>query len=641
MNPRFLKFYNQELQHIRELGAEFAHEYPKIASRLGLEGFECADPYVERLLEGFAFMAARVQLKLDSRYPDFTQHILELVYPNYLAPTPSMAVVQLKPNMAEGSLQEGYKVPRDTPLKGFLQTNQTRCEYRTSQDVTLWPISISEAEYLPTAGEAVAKGVPHIDGMKAAMRVKLQTSSDLTFDDIPMDSLDLYFRGSENIPIKLYEQFIGNCNALVIQSVKPTKRTLHIANKMSVIPVGFDEHEALLPRGFRSFQGYRLLQEYFAFPDRFLFARLQDLLSGIQLCKQTEVEIYVIFNRSDKSLEHAISPINFGLFCAPAINLFPKRADRIHLNNRSNEFHLVPDRTRPMDFEVYQVNRIIGYGTSLENETEFHSFYKRKNSSVENKNAFYTIRREPRSMSSKQHRNGARSSYMGSEVFLSLVDADQAPYDSNLRQLSVETLCTNRDLPLHMFVGRGENDFSLSNNNATSENDVMTEDFEIESGAPVEAVVCVAGPTKPLVSKAEGDTAWHLISHLSLNYLSLLQSNESDGANALREMLSLYSPIGESYIDKQIEGVRLVTSKPAIRRLQSNGPITVGRGLEITVTCDELAFEGTGAFLLGAVLDNFFAKYVSLNSFTETVIRTDQRGEIMRWPLRTGQRQIL
>jgi type VI secretion system protein ImpG len=277
-----------------------------------------------------------------------------------------------------------------------------------------------------------------------------------------------------------------------------------------------------------------------------------------------------------------------------------------------------------MDFEVYQVNGVVGHGTGENRQQEFLPFYSSDETSFRaESSAYYTIRRESRLLSVRQQRYGPRSNYVGSEAFISIVDAAEAPYSTDLRQLAVTTLCTNRDLPLHMPVGTGKTDFTL------------------ESGAPVESIRCICAPSKPKPSYAEGDTAWRLISHLSLNYLSLVDSDEQKGAAALREILKLYGYITEAHIEKQIEGVLSVTTVPITRRMPLEGPISFGRGLEVTVTMDEAAFEGTGCFLLGAILENFFAKSVSINSFTETVIKTDRRGEIMRWPVRIGRNQVL
>ena len=186
MDPRLLEYYDRELQYMREMGGEFAREFPKIAGRLGLDAFECADPYVERLLEGFAFLAARVQLKVDAEFPRFTQHLLEMVYPHYLPPVPSMAVVQVSPNMNDGSIAEGFLIPRDSQLRsGIVEGEQTACEYRTAHDVTLWPLEIAEAEYLDGPGEVAGLGIPHRQGVKAGLRLRLRSRPDCKWGSCP------------------------------------------------------------------------------------------------------------------------------------------------------------------------------------------------------------------------------------------------------------------------------------------------------------------------------------------------------------------------------------------------------------------------------------------------------------------------
>ena len=237
--------------------------------------------------------------------------------------------------------------------------------------------------------------------------------------------------------------------------------------------------------------------------------------------------------------------------------------------------------------------------------------------------AYYTIRREPRLLSAKQKLGGARSSYIGNEVFIALVDGNEAPFSSRLRQLGMWLNCTNRDLPLTMPIGKSNTDFT------------------IDTGAPVVAIRCVSGPTKPRASIANSSAAWKLISHLQLNYLSLTEGDKDEGAAAIREMLNLYCDEFDGASLRQIEGIKSVKSAPIVRRVPVAGPITFGRGIEITLTCDDAAFEGTGSFLLAAVMQEFFARYVSVNSFTETVLRTVERNEVARWPARLGKRQIL
>lgn len=623
MDPRHLDYYNRELQHIREIGGEFAAEFPKIAGRLGLSGFECADPYVERLLEGFAYLAARVQLKIDAEFPAFTQHLLEMVYPHYLAPTPSMAVVQLQPDLAEGALAEGFVLPRDTVLRSNIgKGEQTACEYRTVHETTLWPLEITEAEYFVHTGPVVKTDLAVLQRSKAGIRLRLRSTAGLTLDQLSLDRLVLFLRGADELPFRLYELLLANPVAVITQPIERPLPWCDLLPPDSLVPKGFADEDALLPYGPVSFQGYRNLQEYFAFPERFLFVELRGLSASLRRTPSEEIDVIILLPRRDPALEKSLDASNFALFCTPAINLFPKRCDRIHLSDAVHEHHLIPDRTRPLDFEVYQVSNVVGYGSANQDPQEFLPFYAAHDLiSHVDRPAYYSLHRLPRRLSSRQRRKGARTSYVGSEVFVDLVDAARTPYRSDLRQLAVTTRCTNRDLPLQMPVGVGKSDFSL------------------EEGAPVETIRIVAGPTNPRPSHAYGDAAWRLISHLSLNYLSIVDGSDA-GVAALRDLLALYGDAADSTIHKQIEGVRSVASKPITRRLPGVRPVTYARGLEITLTCEETAFEGTGVFLLGSVLERFFARYVTINSFTETTLVTD-RGEIKRWPATIGRRQIL
>jgi len=624
MDPRLLKYYNRELQHIREMGGEFAREYPKIAGRLGLEGFECADPYVERLLEGFGFLAARIQMKIDAEFPNFTRHLLEMVYPHYLAPTPSMAVVRFQPDLTEGSLAAGVPLPRGTVLKSLLgKGDQTPCEYRTAHDLKLFPLEVVEGRYYP-GRDLGALGLPDLGDVKGAIRIRIRTTGGQPFNEVALDRLPFFLRGPDELPMRIIEQILGNGLAVVIKSAGGGDKHVEVLDRSHIGLLGFADDQSLLPADLRSFQGYRLLQEYFAFPDRFRFVEFTGLESTVRRLRSDALDLVVVLDRTVSELEDAVDASNFQLFCTPAINLFPRRADRIHLSENVNEYHVVVDRTRPMDFEVYDVVELEGHGATAEERREFLRFYAMHDQSASReRRTYYMIRRLPRVVSSALRRSGPRSHYVGNETFVSLVDAEQAPYHPDLRQLSVRVLCTNRDLPLYMPVGKGTTDFSL------------------EEGAPVEAARCVAGPTMPKPSHAVGETAWRLINHLSLNYLSLIDSDRQSGAAALRELLQIYGDTAEPFVRKQVEGVRSVGSRPVTRRLRAPGPITFGRGLEVTLTLDEASFEGTGVFLLGAVLEQFFSRYVSINSFTETVVKTVDRGEVMRWPMRTGRRHAL
>ena len=625
MNPRLLEHYRRELQHAREMGGEFAEEFPKIAGRLGLETMECSDPYVERLLEGFAFLAARVQLKIEFSYSKLARHLLEMVYPSYLSPTPSMVVVEMQPSMNEGSLEQGYTIPRGTRMRSQMAADeQTECDFRTSHDVTLWPIEIIEARILTSRSAIESAGVRVSREVRSALALKLSLPDGMLFSQVPIDELSFYLAGPDNTGARLYEHLFAHTCQVALLSNGKELRSPRAAP--SIHRQGYEDDEALLPVLAKSFQGYRLLQEYFAFPERFQFLKVKNLLGRLASLDASSVEVVFLFDTVDDSITDLYDVSNFKLNCVPAINLFPRTLDRLHLHKARHEYHIVPDRTRPMDFEVYSVEKVEGFGT---NQSDTETFYPYFSVSEKRRTAtsFFSVHREPRELSSKQKKQGPRSSsYVGSEAYLSLVDSSEAPYRTNMRQLAIEALCTNRDLPIQMPVGK------------------LDTDFKFDIGAPVDSVRCVAGPTLPKASRAHYRDAWSLVSNLSTNYLSIDTGRDDDGSSGaalLRQMLELYTDEKSGSDRRQLEGIVSIKTQPAVRQRMFRGRVELAHGQEITLTLDESAFQGTGAYLLGSVLERFFARHATINSFTETVLETIQRNEVERWPVRLGQRRLI
>jgi type VI secretion system protein ImpG len=625
MDERLLSLYNTELRHLRDMAGEFAREYPKIAGRLALDRDAkeiCPDPYVERLLEGFAWLAARVHLKLDAEFPRFTQALLETVYPHYLSPVPSMAVVRFEIDPQQPVLAAGVPVPRGTSLKSNLgKGERTPCLFQTAHALELLPLRVLEARYF-TRDVQELNLAPEL-AARAALRIRLQTTGGQTFDKISLDHLTFYTRGADDLAATIYEQIFARKAALVVQSPSERGKELARLPASHIHRVGFSQEESLLPASPRGFEGYRLLREYFALPQRFLFFKLDALADAAKRCKSDQLDLVIPLKEQETSLERRVDGSCFELFCTPAINLFSKTLDRISLSDGFYEFHVVPDRNRTTDFELFELESVTGYGASPGEEQEFRPFYLAKDTDTI-AGAYYTTNRVPRMLTANERQTGKKSSYSGTELFLSLVDSNSAPYRADLRELGLKALCTNRHLPIQMAVGVGRTDFSMG------------------LSAPVNSIRCITGPTLPKPSLTEGRFFWRLISHLSLNYLTLVDSAKGDeGAAGLRDLLKLYIDENDRLAARQIEGLLTVKSKPVVRRVAAPGPISFARGLEITLTFDEAAFAGTGVFILGAVLEQFFAKYVSLNSFTETVVRSKQRGEIIRWPTRMGIRQIL
>lgn len=644
MDPRLLEYYNRELAHVREMGAEFAQAFPKVAARLGMDGIEVADPYVERLLEGFAFIAARIQLKIDAEFPRFSQQLLEIVFPHYLAPTPSMMMVQFRPNLAEPSLVDGLVLPAGTRIRSVIpRDEQTACQFRTAHALRLWPVELTAARYSGFIGDLPLSGTMLASSARACLRISLRCHAGLRWRQLDCDRLEFHLNGTADLCGPLYELIHAHClGVLVIAGDRP-QAAIRVLPATAVREVGFDDDQALIPLDRRSFQGYRLLREYFAFPQRFHFFALDGLASAFAGIDASDCELVLVFGRDERSLEQQVQPQTLALNATPVINLFDRRADRIPIDEGQFEHHLVVDRGRPLDFEVHSVASVRGIGEATSGETRFTPFYGDSvRTGLDSTRAYYTVRREARLPSARMRRVGNRSGYVGSEVYLSLVDERQSPFPATLRQLAVEVTASNRDLPLLLPVGQ---------------RNVLS----VDAAAPIEAVTVLSGPTRPYPGLADGDFAWRLLSHLSLNHLSLFDNEAGRGsgggadrgtgpgggsgdarsaAGSLRELLSLYGDMADPALRKQAQAVIEVSARPMIRRLPVAGPITFGRGLGIDLTLSESAFGGAGCFLLGSVLEKFLARHVSVNTFTQTRLMSESRGELIRWPARIGTRSL-
>lgn len=624
MNPKLIDSYRTELQHLRDSAAEFARRYPKVAGRLSLAGDasqgECADPYVERLLEGVAFLAARVQVKMDAEHEIFTQHVLDMICPGYAAPVPSMVVVRMDPDDGATSLQKGVVLPRGTSLSTKIPSgSKTPCRFRTAQEITLWPIRIAAARY---QGGQISQPRPSQPGVKilSNVRIDFAITAGSMGDLENLDRLDIYLPGNDASGA-LYELLLTNCVS-IFGMLPGSKEEVVVLDAAAVTEVGFDDDEAVLPIPDRGFAAYRLLKEYSVFADRFRFVRV----SGLQALMRKggarqSFSLSFNCNREQRALERAVDATNFALYCAPAINLFKKFMERIYLKDSGYEFNVVADRVRPTDFEIHSILSVDGYSANgLGEPRRFHDLYTQFDAM--RPSGYYSFRREQRlSGSDASHgRNPqAHSEYVASEIYLSLADLGSATDGSAIGQLAVEALCSNRERPLAVISGGKE-------------------DFKLEVSAPVSGIRCVAGPTRPVPAGAGGSLSWRLISQLGINYLSLLDCTDGEGARALREMLYLFGLDATSPYRKQIDGVKAIKATRITRRLPSSGPICFGLGVGVELEVDEQHFDGTGILIFGALMDRFFARYASVNSFTQFTLRESKRGEIRQWIPRAGRR---
>lgn len=627
MDSKLLEYYNRELAYLREMGAEFAEQYPKVAGRLGMRGIDVADPYIERLMEGFAFLTSRVQLKMDAEFPRFSQRLLEIIYPNYLAPTPSMAIAELTPDSSKGDISGGFRVPRGTMMDSqTLKKTGITCSYTTAHDVTLQPVRIKQVELggIPADIPLAALGLQN-RGSVSALRIRMECFESVTLKNLNLDQLMFYLAGPDLQAQQLLELVMQHSVGLLCQTVEATPQRCVLADD-ALRQEGFEPDQALLPNDLRNFEGYRLLQEYFAFPARFQFVSvsgLRPLLQNARASQKTlrQFDIIVLLDKQDLALERVIDASHLALHCTPVINLFPKVAERITLNENHHEYHLVVDNIRPLDYEVFSVQRLGSSASEKRYEQEFRPFYSTLSEDDGNYGAYFSLRREQRSLSEHARRYGTRTGYIGSEVFVSLVDERQSPWHSDLKYLTADVLCTSRDLPLMLLQDQGN--------------------FVMPDSIPIKQVTLKKGPTPPRPALADGMIAWRLISQLQLNYLSLMDGDPQQGAASLRQLLGLYGNLSEPAIAKQIQGVRHCQLRPVYRRVPEPGPIVFARGIAIDLSVDERAFSGNSPYLLGSVLERLFSRLVAINTFTEMTLSSQQRGEIAHWQARVGKRTLI
>ena len=641
MDPTLLRLYNDELAYLRELGGEFARQFPKIAARLAMDGVEVADPYVERLLEGFAFLSARVRLKLEAEYPRLVAHLLETVYPAFVAPVPSMAMMRLQPDLNDPALAAGVTLPRGSRIVSELARGQdTRCEFRTAQAVTLWPLELVQAQYFALAADLPVSQLPVGREVRGGLRLRLKLHGGLRFDQIPLDRLMLHVAAPDDVAWRLHE--LLGCAVLgtwwlpadLPAGVPAPGATAQWRDASSLALAGFDDDQALLPSTPRGFSGHRLVQELAAFPHRYLFFEVRDLRARSARLATSSVDLVLLFGRADDTLTPLVDEHSIALNCTPAINLFPKRLDRITVGPATWEHHAVPDRARPMDFEVHSIDSITGYGTGPVAEQTFLPLYSPRPGHEPGHPAYFTVRREPRLLSARQQQQGTRSAYIGSEVFVSLVDPRAAPFAGSIRQAAISAWVTNRDLPL-LLPGAGAGERRAELMSRASGHSAAA--WRLDGGTAVQSVECLRGPTRPIARLPGGEAGWALVNQLALNYLSIAGDDPARAAAALRSMLALHGAPDDTAWTRQIDGLTGVRAGMVTRRLPMAGPLTVGCGVDIELEVNEFAFQGSSAFLMASVLERFLGRQAAINSFTQTRLRSATRGVVARFAPRLGQ----
>ncbi len=605
MSDALLPYYERELDAIKRLAAEFADTHPKIAGRLRLSADAVDDPHVARLLEGVAFLAARVHRRLDDEFPELTDALLGLLYPHYLAPVPSCMVVQLD---CQPDLMNPARLPAGTAIDTE-PVHGEELRYRTTAPVTLWPI---EVENVRLSGlPIVAPANPSAAGATGVLRVTLKcTSPEVTFTQLGVERLRFFLRGPTNQALALYE-LLGAHVVSVAYAENAVDPAPVIVPARAIEPVGFSPEEALLPWSARGFSGFRLLTEYFAFPEKFLFFDFTRMDTKTLVSAGNRLEIFVYLDRSLPELERTIGQSSLALGCTPAVNLFSQRCEPVALGHEDTEYRVLPDARRPRAAEIWSVERV---RETLPDGSfrPWRPFHRLTEGDPEAgiPGGFYHLARRP-----------AAPGVPGTEVFVAPHDPDFDPDKPAEGVLSIDALCINRDLPTDLPFGGGHPRLRL-----------------VEGAAAVAALNAITNATPTLRPPLHEAGFWRLVSHLSLGHLSVTGGRE--GAAALKEVLRLYDLRDTPETRAAIEALTGVSAGPGAAR----APGRAGgfcRGLDVTLEFDPRTWQAGGLYLLASVLEHFLALHGTVNSFTRTRVSLRGRpGTVAAWPARSGTRVL-
>lgn len=641
MRKAFRDAYDRELAILKERSAEFAAEYPGLAERLGGLLSENLDPGIAGLLEGTAFLAARVQLNMEEEFRTFTHELLGQVFPSATSPVPSAMLVQARPPVASVDLSEGLRFAAGEYLDARYNDAERRvtCRFQLRAPLEIWPLGISGLRYHAGPGPVGALGQDVARGTKAGLVIEIGRLSATgggtggPIGELPVDSLPVHLIGPMADAVALYEQI--HCGTLRASlryldgNGDPVFRRLR---PEQIAQIGFEQDLPLIPSDGPLFHGFTLLREGFVFPRKFLGFRLTGLgplLAGI---RAATVQLVFEFDRSDPRLAARLEPAHIGLHIAPAVNLFEEFSSQVRLDARRHEFVVTPDSSPMTHYEFHRLTEVHGHFQGNQPKVRLRPLYALPEEGASPAHTYYyTTRQKPRRPTAAERRQGkTRYRYRGTETYIAIYEP---PGAEPLSRLQVRGLASNRHLTEYLPIGQGRDDF------------MMCEDQTV-------TLTCVAGPTPPREALTEieehfphragaGDNYWRLISYLSLGFHGLQNQGAEDGAAALREMLSLFANLADSATAAQVAGLRRVDTRPVVRTIRQEGGFFPARGLEVRLTFDEDEFEGSGVILMGAILDRFLAEYAGINSFTQCIVASLQRGTIKTWPPRSGAGPLL
>ncbi|MDO4433988.1 MAG: type VI secretion system baseplate subunit TssF [Alysiella sp.] len=657
MNSKFLSYYSKELSFLKEMGQEFAQKYPKVGSRLALNASDIPDPYIERLLEGVAFLTARTQLKLNAEYPRFVQRILEVVYPDFLTPKPTAAVVRVQP-IQHYHADTLYQINRGHVLRSMpIDEYQMSCPFSVCQNAEITPLYLEKAQYtdvlsyLPNLNQLTPKqGKP----IQSALRLDFSLTVPTACSDMLPENLRLHLSGELSKSSALLYLLAFACEAVVCHaSDNPKAWCYPLSNQPE--QQGFSDDEALTFHLNKTVSAFRLLQEYAQLPEKFLFIAQKGIKQALmraeheghlpKQAQQTEAivddkgsnkkiityqkrrfSLSFLFNTTQSEWIGLVQAADFSLNALTVVNLFKQKGVRFPINTQNNEHHVVIDRTQPLNYEVHTIEQLKGFDQHNRPVTTFVPMYHSPDTGLfpntHHDKAYFSARRENRLPSTEIKRSGFRSSYLGSEVFVSLATPQDYALNSEIHHLAVEAWCTSRDLPL-LIPREGVSDFLL------------------EGALPIQSIKFISKPSRPQAAPDEDDNLWSFLNQLGLNYLSLSTQERQTSVLQLKKLLSVFVPANDDFLQKQIDAIVQVRTESIRKLVRHQGGAASVRGIKLTVVLDEILLGGIHPFLFGSLLNHYFNRLVSLNAFVQLQLETIQQGQIACWAVQLGARKLI
>lgn len=600
----FLDYYRENLAHIRSLASEFAAEFPKIATRLELSSFECQDPYVERLLEGTAFLAARVEKKLESGFPRLLESILASIAPLALYPIPSFCVLELQCASLDERLKNGYLLPKGSAFLCSVPGIHTRCTYTTMTDVTLYPLSLTDVKYCTRDLEQFH--LPNPDA-QAVLSLRIGRSDSGAISECTPDEISIYLNLPESEASLLQGQLIVD---LIGVYGGDHGSGYAACPEITVDMPMFETHASYFLSRMRTLSGLQILQHFMAYPAAFKFFRIKGLQKLFQRIDRNSVELIFALKRRETALIHTLDRNHFKLWCVPAVNLFHKNSDRGEVNGQY-EFHVVPDRTAPLDYEIFKVLSAETYNERNETLFQCYECYDETGRGGRLHHDFFSAHRRERFVNDSRN---ARSSYAGSEVFLSFTGENWQKRWEDIKQFRAELLCTNRDLPLLIAYD--------SQLDAPTDSAVGSASFLGQPGRPRRALI------------SEGTKEdWRKAGHIVFNLSSALWQSGKIPVEILKELIRAYSVRSEEETERLVDGIIAIRTEPKIFRFIHRGCVFYENGWQLHLTLREEQYAGTGYFIFAAVLKALLDSYTPLNSCVELTIHTDKRADVVTWNL--------